>query len=216
MLWSTVERSRRQKHAWFFCALRSAIKIAFTCSMSVGQMNAGDRQWNAEVDHPPWICMRQGVHTAVVWQISLAATIDRIAGRVKAALEMHAHLSGRLVDRHVTHLIQRVRVRWTHPNTQPRSLHFGGNAEPSTVSKLYIGASVRITKMLMGAAFASEASQKNPFPRGCRSTWPFPAWLFPAWPLLYGDSVRPNLLNMPKSASAHSCWMNEWMKMRGF
>ena len=77
--------------------------------IAVGKVNAGDRQRNAEVDRPPWIRMRQGVHAAVaVPEIRVATAVDSIAGRVTDApgIHMHADLSGRHVDGHVTHLVR--------------------------------------------------------------------------------------------------------------
>ena len=36
-----------------------------TLKIAVGKVDAGDCQRNAEVDRPPWICMKQGVRAAV-------------------------------------------------------------------------------------------------------------------------------------------------------
>jgi len=33
--------------------------------VAVGEKNAGDTQWNAEVDRPPWICLHHTVGTTV-------------------------------------------------------------------------------------------------------------------------------------------------------
>ena len=63
-----VQRNKISSHPRrdLLCALSSAIEIAFTCSMSVGQKDAGNRHRNAEVDRPPWICIKRGVRAALV------------------------------------------------------------------------------------------------------------------------------------------------------